>query len=179
MPIETVEIEPGIQKRVSPRSRQIDVALRAQVEALYKSGYLPAVIAKQTGLKKATIATWADRYRWREARDKVVQQNENGVVATVARTLEHYSAEVQGHLSGELLDQAQVLREHPPRSVGDLIKGRAATVKTVVDAADKLFGWDNQAKAGTQINFYVGASLKPKTPQSVSTDAVAPALPEP
>jgi hypothetical protein len=151
-------------KRISPRSRQIDVSLRARVEALYKSGYLPAVIAKLTGLKKATIATWADRYHWREARDKVVQQNENGVVATIARTLEHYSAEVQGHLSAELLDQAQVLREHPPRSVGDLIKGRSTTVKTVVDSADKLFGWSQREAPSALIQVNYLAEMKLKTP---------------
>ena len=128
-------------KRTSPRSRQIDLSVRQQAEALYKSGYLPAVIARQTGLKKTTIATWADRYHWRESRDKVVQQNENGAVATVARELERRSAQLRDSISAELLDQTQVLREHPPRSVGDLIKGRSATVKTIVDSGDKLFGW--------------------------------------
>jgi len=89
----TAEIVPAKsqQKRISPRSRQIDVSLRQQVEALYKSGYLPAVIAKQTGLNKATIATWANRFHWREACDKVVQACENGVVATVADSLKRRS----------------------------------------------------------------------------------------
>ena len=140
---EVAEFEPvtNPRKRISPRSCQIDPALRELCEALYKSGYLPAVIAKQTGLKKTTIATWADRYHWRESRDKVVQQNENGVVATIAEKLAQRSEQFQDALSNELVEQAQVLREQPPRSVGDLIKGRSATVKTIVDSGDKLFGW--------------------------------------
>jgi hypothetical protein len=142
----------------------IDLSVRQQVEALYKSGYLPAVIATQTGLKKTTIATWADRYHWRESRDKVVRQNENGVAATVAYKLERRSSELRDSISAELLDQAQMLRQYPPKSVGSLINGRSATVKTIVDSGDKLFGWNKQDGPGCMVQVGIVAQFMPQEP---------------
>jgi hypothetical protein len=155
-------------KRTSPRSRQHCPAIREQCEALYKSGWLPAAISKQTDVPKGTITQWAKRYHWTETRDKVGQILQKGVAATIAEKLAQCSELIQDALSSELVEQANVLRDSPPRSVGDLIKGRSATVKTIVDSGDKLFGWSKQEGKGCLIQIGYLKELQP--------DPVKPAI---
>jgi hypothetical protein len=157
--IQTVEtIAP---KRTSPRSRQHDPAMREQCEALYKSGWMPAQISKRTDVPKGTITQWAKRYHWTESRDKVGQILQKGVMDTIAEKLAQRSEQLQDALSSELVEQTNVLRESPPRSVGDLIKGRSATVKTIVDSGDKLFGWSKQEGSGCLIQIGYLQELRP------------------
>lgn len=163
-------------KRTSPRSRQHDQKVREQCEALYKSGWMPAQISKQTDVPKGTITQWAKRYHWTETRDKVGQILQKGVASTIAEKLAQRSEQLQDALSNELVEQTQVLREHPPRSVGDLIKGRSATVKTIVDSGDKLFGWNQQSGPGCLIQIGMVEKLTAGTDYD-RTRATEPAEP--
>ena len=72
------------------------------------------------------------------------------------------SEQLQDALSSELVEQTNVLREHPPRSVSDLIK-RSATTKTLVDSGDKLFGWSKQEGTGCLIQIGYLKELRPDT----------------
>jgi hypothetical protein len=156
--VSTVEnaeiIEPATQKRVSPRSYQHDLSVRERCEALYKSSLLPAAISKQTGVRKGTITQWAKRYHWTEKRDKIVLGSGKDVAATIAHEFEHQSDEVRGLLAVEAVRQASELAVNP--------NSTAATFKTVVDAADKLFGWSKQEGTGCLIQIGMRAELMPK-----------------
>jgi hypothetical protein len=98
------------------------------------------------------------------------------VTSTIAEKLSQRSEQLQDALSGELVEQTQVLREHPPRSVGDLIKGRSATVKTIVDSGDKLFGWSKQEGPGCLIQIGMVEQLTTGTEYD-TTRAIGPAMP--
>jgi len=163
--LEIAQIEPVTQRRISPRSRQHDLVVREQCEALYKAGWMPAQISKETGVPKGTITQWAKRYHWTEKRDKIALGTGKNVATTVAHELEYRSAELRDSLSAELLDQAEVLRQNPPRSVGSLINGRAATVKTIVDSGDRLFGWNKPDGQGCLVQIGIVKQLCPDTPQ--------------
>ncbi|MGB6499823.1 MAG: hypothetical protein WBG19_00260 [Thermoplasmata archaeon] len=57
-----------------------------------------------------------------------------------------------------------VLRETVPSAFKGLPAHLNAT-RTAIDSAAKLFGWDQKQTTHNHIDFYVGARLKPKTPQ--------------
>ena len=96
MPTQTAEIKSATepQKRISPRSRQIGLALREQCEALYKAGWMPLAISRQTGVNRMTIFQWAKRYGWTESRDKIMLATGKGVAATIAEKLAQRSEEL-------------------------------------------------------------------------------------
>jgi transposase len=141
-------------KRTSPRSCQHDLRVREQCEALYKSGWMPAQISKQTDVPKGTIMQWAKRYHWTEKRDKLVLGTGKSVAATIAHEVERQSDKVRGLLAVEAERQAQALtlasRNDP------------AKFKTVVEACDKLFGWSKQEGTGCLIQIGMRAELMPK-----------------
>ena len=173
---ETAEIEPVAQKRVSPRSCQHDLRVREQCEALYKSGWMPAQISKQTGVNRGTIFQWAKRYGWTESRDKVGQLLANGVAATIAEKISQRSEEVRDKLSQGLVSQADILADHPPKSFTDVAggkgtRGHAETALTLINASEKLFGWNQQSGPGCliQVNYLNDiAPAKPATEPAVN-----------
>lgn len=73
-------------------------------------------------------------------------------------TLNHsLEAKIRGFLSKALLNHAQ-----------SLVKGKhKLNLQQTVATASVLFGWDQKQTTHNHLDFFVGARLKPKTPQPV------------
>jgi hypothetical protein len=148
--------------------------IRETVQVLFFAGIPPHAITAKTGVPKHTVQKWATRGGWVAARDALAQHIDGAVASTIAEKLSQRSEQLQDALSGELVEQTQVLREHPPRSVGDLIKGRSATVKTIVDSSDKLFGWNQSSGPGCLVQIGLVNELMPQ--ERLAKSATEPAV---
>jgi len=139
--------------------------LRDTVKALFFASIPPHAIEAKTGVSKNTIQKWASRGGWVASRDALAQHIDGAVAATLAQKLAQRSEQIQDALSSELVEQTNVLRDSPPRSVCDLTKGRTSTVKTLVDSGDKLFGWSKKDQPTTLVQVGYLRELEPDPAQ--------------
>jgi hypothetical protein len=90
--------------------------------------------------------------------------------STIARRLESASALVQVTMSDKLIEQSQVLSQRKALSMLDLAT-QQPLVKSLVDTADKLYGWSRQDQPRCLVQVGVMAQFAPKaeeeTPQPV------------
>jgi transposase-like protein len=118
-------------------------------QALYVQGVPYADIAEKIGVTPPTLRQYAHRYHWRRLRETVMAS----VSQVIAKPLVERAHNSRDKLAQEIERQASLLSECPPESVEQLAnnrerQGRAAVVKTVAEAAEKVFGWQSQEPAG-------------------------------
>ena len=112
-------------------------------------------------MKRDTINTWAKRFHWTGAKDKISTVIDSAVASTIAQRLEQASATVQVTMSDKLLEQSQVLSQRKALSMLDLAT-QQPLVKSLVDTADKLYGWSRSDAPRCLVQVGVMAQFAPK-----------------
>jgi transposase-like protein len=163
-----VALSPGrsVGGKKTPHSKEV----RETVHALYVAGVPPLRISRKTGVSHNTVRKWAQRHKWTLGRDALDRHTDGAVVSTVAEKIAQRSEEVRDKLSQGLVSQADILAEHPPKSFEDIAggkgkRGHAETSLTLINASEKLFGWNQQSGPGCLVQINYLADLRPRPPQ--------------
>ena len=158
--------------------------IRETVQVLFFASIPPHAITAKTGVPKHTVQKWATRGGWVAARDALAQHIDGAVASTIAEKLKRRSEEVRDKLSKGVVAQADILAEHPPKSFTDVAgrkgkRGHAETSLTLINASEKLFGWNQQSGPGCLIqNNYLseleGRPAPQEQPACVDVPSVEP-----
>lgn len=156
------------------------------IQSLFLQGLPPATIAKQTGVKFGTIQSRASRKGWVAIRDGVKANLAKPLRDTLAmqvaqaqsNAIAKASQQAQTAFAEEVNAQAKLLRSKPAKRLSDLSstpkrQGRAAVVSTLVNAAAKLYGWDQQSAQPSHVSLTkidVHADTKPTKPDQPTVD---------
>lgn len=156
-------------RRVGGKMTAHPAEVREIVHALYVAGVPPLRIARQTGVPHNTVRKWAQRHKWTLGRDALDRHTDGAVEATIAEKISRRSEHTRDRLSAELVNQADILAEHPAKSVAEIaggrgVNGRATTLSTIVSAADKLYGWSKHNEPNTLVQINYVADLRPAEP---------------
>lgn len=126
--------------------------VRDQAKALYLAGIPLSDIGQKLDTRRDTIAKWVIRYEWHVQKAAVDTQVKKAISNTVVSALSKRGANQRQALAQELEAQAATLAASPP-AIGDLHntkarQGRAAMVKTLVEASSVVYGWQEQGAMG-------------------------------
>lgn len=152
-------------------------SIRDKAKALYLEGQRPCHISKTLGISSQLVSVWANRFGWvavkREVNKRVSKLIESNVVSSFSKQgMKHRLA-----LANELERQVACLAAEPCASYSELVttkegQGRAAVVKTVLEASSVCFGWKDQTGIGqspTQFTDWADSieveEVKPSVPQ--------------
>lgn len=129
-------------------AQPLDKILVEQAKALFLQGLTPVQIGQRLDMKPDTVTKRAIRDDWLTQRAAVAAN----VDQIVSKAIIQRGASIRGKLASELDKQADALAREPVVSYGELAntkdrQGRASVVKTIAEAASKVYGWDNDANA--------------------------------
>ena len=167
-----------------PRALENREEVFETVRALYFQGLKTSAISEMTGVKQKTIRTWSTRYGWGVIASELNGEMKQAVVRSVRREIAKLSEELRLELADEVLEQANALRKKRIRSASELgnkngVQGRAAVTKTIVESAEKVFGWDGQQTRTPLLRGDFPDEIDVHSETSVESPATpAPALPE-
>lgn len=115
--------------------------------ALFYQGLKYSEISQQTGVKEATIRSWVFKKGWNTTKEQtkqaLQQTGKESLALQTAKDLASQSKHLKEMVSQSLVDQMQVLKDKPAKSVSKVAgkDGHAATTLTIVKAASEVFGW--------------------------------------
>lgn len=130
-------------------------------KALWLQGYKGSQIAAKIPVKARTVDTWANRFKWSALLSKTTQ-----IVLSRVKPVENERSDaLRESFANELHSAANALSKSPISHYRELPntpegQGRAVVLKTLVETADKLYGWSAQA-SGNTYNFAVLESADP------------------
>lgn len=125
--------------------------------ALFYQGLKYSEISQQTGVKEATIRSWVFKKGWNTTKEQTKQALQQSGKASLAletaKDLTAQSKQLKEMVSQSLVDQMQVLKNKPAKSVKQVAgkDGHASTTLTIVKAASEVFGW-SQDKGNSIVN---------------------------
>jgi len=143
---------------------------RETVHGLYVSRVPALEIENRTGVPVNTIRKWQQRLNWTPNRDGSGKPADGKADSTIAGELDRRSGEVKDNLSRSLVAQSAILAKERPKTIADVAgekgkKGHAETSLTVINASEKLFGWNQQSGPGCLVQINYLADLRPRPPQ--------------
>lgn len=125
--------------------------LKNQAKVLYLSGKEPVTIETELGVQSQTVYQWIKRYGWKEIRTSINSHVQVALSQAVTSSLVKQGKDLRKSLATELQQQADALASKPVKDASELAnegQGRASVVKTLVEAASKVYGWDNENQSG-------------------------------
>jgi hypothetical protein len=145
---------------------------RETVHALYVSRVPALEIENRTGVPVNTIRKWQQRLNWTPNRDGSGKPADGKADSTIAGELDRRSGEVKDNLSRSLVAQSAILAKERPKTIADVAgekgkdgrKGLAETSLTVINAAEKLFGWNQGGGPNVLVQIGYLRDLMPETP---------------
>lgn len=142
----------GVTRSTSSRSQPTNNETRERCKLLYFQGVKLDMISAATGVKRGTLRTWANRYRWNATvaagRQILIATGERSLTREATTQLAHTSGKLRASLASVLQKGADALDQVDVKPTTEAVRDLAEALEPLTRSAKIIHSWGSEGPAG-------------------------------